>query len=56
MIFIENALNDFQMFLQDFNTISIILRMLLAVFFGGMIGVERGRNNFGGGVYEFQLL
>jgi len=56
MIFIENALNDFQMFLQDFNTISIILRMLLAVFFGGMIGVERGRNNFGGGARTITLV
>ncbi len=56
MNFIETVLSDFQIFIQDFNTLSIILRMLLAVLFGGMIGMERGRNNFGGGARTITLV
>ena len=56
MVFIEHILNDFQMFIQDFNTVSILLRLLLAVFLGGMIGMERGRNNFGGGARTITLV
>lgn len=56
VIFFENMLADFQFFIQDFNTWSILLRLLLAVIFGGMIGVERGRNNFGSGARTITLV
>lgn len=56
MHFIGNLLSDFQAFIQDFNMASIVLRMLLAVCFGGLIGVERGKNNFGGGARTITLV
>ena len=56
MAFIEHVCMNFQMFIQDFNTVSILLRLVLAVILGGMIGVERGRNNFGGGARTITLV
>ncbi len=56
MILIENILSECQSFIQDFNLVSIILRLITAVIFGGMIGVERGRKNFAGGTRTITLV
>jgi len=56
MAFIEHVCMNFQVFIQDFNTVSILLRLILAVILGGMIGVERGRNNFGSGARTITLV
>lgn len=56
MIYIEKILSDSQAFIQDFNTASIALRLIIAVIFGGIIGVERGRKNFAGGARTITLV
>ena len=56
MIFLENVFTNFQNYIQDFNTFSIVIRMLLAVSFGGLIGLERGKNNSGVGTRTITLV
>ncbi len=43
-------------YLQEFNAVSIFLRLLLAVILGGLIGVERGKKHQAAGVRTFALV
>ncbi len=53
---LSHMLNDLQLFIQDFNTISILLRLLLAVCFGGLIGLDRGKNHSSAGLRTIALV
>lgn len=48
-------INDFLLYLQDFNTLSICIRLLLAAVFGGLLGAERSKK-FGAGARTFSLV
>ena len=37
-------------YLQDFNTVTVILRLFLAMLFGGIIGIERGKQGRAAGM------
>ncbi len=37
-------------YLQEFNTVSVLVRVVLAAFFGGIIGLERGRQRRAAGL------
>lgn len=54
--FIVQAVTDVLLYLQDFNVVSICIRLLLAAIFGGLIGVERGKKRFGAGARTFALV
>lgn len=56
MFLIRNMLMNFQTFIQDFNTVSIVIRLILAVIFGGLIGLERGKKNFAAGTRTITLV
>lgn len=56
MWYLLKLLLGFLDYLQDFNTVSILIRMILAVLFGGLIGIERGRKHFGAGTRTFALV
>lgn len=43
-------------YLQEFNAVSIFIRLLLAVILGGLIGVERGKKHQAAGVRTFALV
>lgn len=43
-------------YLQEFNAVSIFVRLLLAVILGGLIGVERGKKHQAAGVRTFALV
>ncbi len=43
-------------FLREINTWSVLLRLLLAMFFGGMIGLERGRKRRAAGMRTYMLV
>lgn len=43
-------MNEFIEFLRDFNIVTIIIRLVLAVLFGGVIGLERGRQRRAAGL------
>lgn len=43
-------------YLQEFNAVSIFLRLLLAIVLGGLIGVERGKKHQAAGVRTFSLV
>lgn len=47
---------DILFYLQEFNTISICLRLLLAAILGGLLGAERGKKHFGAGARTFSLV
>lgn len=44
------VLKQIQSFLQDFNIITIAIRLILAALFGGVIGIERGRQRRAAGL------
>lgn len=56
MSFLLKGIREFLLYLQDFNTLSICIRMVLAVLFGGLLGVERGKKRFGAGARTFALV
>lgn len=56
MITLKTILSELQGFLQDFSSFSMIVRLLLSVLFGGLIGMECGKNNFGGGTRTITLV
>ena len=43
-------------FLRELNFVSILLRLVLAMFFGGMIGMERGRKRRAAGFRTYMLV
>lgn len=43
-------------FLREVNTLSVLLRLLLAMFFGGLIGLERGRKRRAAGMRTYMLV
>lgn len=53
---LSQLLSTFQIFIQDFNTVSILLRLLLAVCFGGLIGLDRGKNHSSAGLRTISLV
>ena len=56
MFILKNLIMNFQTYIQDFNTGSIVIRLLLAVIFGGLIGMERGKKNFTAGTRTITLV
>jgi len=42
--------------LQDFNIVSVILRLILAMLFGGIIGLERGKKSYAAGFRTYMLV
>lgn len=46
MTFLQNALD----YLRDFNLVTIIVRLVMAVMFGGFIGLERERHGRAAGL------
>ena len=56
MFLIKDMIMNFQNFIQDFNTVSIVIRLILAVIFGGLIGLERGKKNFAAGTRTITLV
>ncbi len=56
MMFLLKSFLEFLNYLQEFNTISILIRMILAVIFGGLIGIEREKRHFGTGSRTFGLV
>lgn len=49
-------LNDALFYLQDFNTVSICIRLILAAVFGSLLGAERSKKRFGAGARTFALV
>lgn len=49
-------MTDALLYLQDFNTVSICIRLLLAAFFGGVLGTERSKKHFGAGTRTYALV
>ncbi len=43
-------------YLQEFNTVSIILRLFLATFLGGLVGIERANRRHAAGLRTFALV
>lgn len=43
-------------YLRELNMVSVILRLVLAAFFGGMIGLERGRKGRAAGFRTYMLV
>lgn len=54
--YLVKGILDVLNYMQDFNTVSICIRMVLAVIFGGLLGVERGKKRFGAGARTFSLV
>lgn len=44
------------LYLQEFNSVSIVLRLVLAAFFGGLIGIERETKGRSAGFRTFTLV
>lgn len=43
-------------YLKEFNSVSVVLRLLLAMLFGGIIGLERGRKRRAAGFRTYMLV
>ena len=43
-------------YLRDFNTVSIALRLILAMLLGGTIGLERGKQGHAAGMRTYILV
>ena len=43
-------------YLRGLNTVSVLLRLVLAMLFGGMIGLERGRKGRAAGFRTYMLV
>lgn len=56
VIFPIQTITNTLLYLQDFNTVSICIRLLLAAIFGGLLGAERGKKRFGAGARTFSLV
>lgn len=54
--FIIQSVTNVLLYLQDFNLISICIRLFLAAIFGGLLGAERGKKRFGAGARTFALV
>lgn len=46
----------FLSYIEEFNTVSVCLRLFLATFFGGCIGLERGSHGQAAGIRTFALV
>ena len=53
---LKNILMELQLFIQDFNTASIIIRLFLAVCFGGLIGLDREKNHSAAGLRTIAIV
>lgn len=51
-----NTLIECYAVLQDINLISIVVRILLAAFLGGILGIERAKNNQAAGMRTYMLV
>lgn len=51
-----NSVSAFLEYLDDFNTVSIIVRLVLAALFGGIIGIEREQKRHSAGFRTFTLV
>jgi len=49
-------LNELIVYLREFNFASLLLRLSLALFFGGLIGLERGRRHKAAGFRTYMLV
>ena len=56
MSHLGTLLQEMQEFIQDFNTLSILLRLLLAVCFGGLIGLDREKNHSAAGLRTIAIV
>ncbi len=56
MLYLVKMVQNFLNFMQDFNTISICIRMVIAIVFGGLIGMERGKKQMGAGARTFAFV
>ena len=45
-----DVLNDVVEYLRDFNVVTILIRLVLAMFMGGAIGLERGKQGRAAGM------
>ena len=43
-------------YLRELNTVSVLLRLTMAMVFGGMIGLERGRKGRAAGFRTYMLV
>ena len=50
------AVVDFMNYLEEFNTLSITVRLVLATMMGGVIGMERGATKHAAGLRTFMLV
>lgn len=50
------AVVDFMNYLEEFNTVSITVRLVLATVMGGIIGMERGATKHAAGLRTFMLV
>ncbi len=50
------AVVDFMNYLEEFNTVSITVRLVLATVMGGVIGMERGATKHAAGLRTFMLV
>ena len=53
---LKNILMELQLFIQDFNTVSIIIRLFLAVCLGGLIGLDREKNHSAAGLRTIAIV
>lgn len=51
-----STLTECYTFLQDINLVTIILRIVLAAFLGGILGIERAKNNQAAGMRTYMLV
>ena len=49
-------MSDILAFLRGFNFCSVVLRLIMALFFGGMIGMERGSRHKAAGFRTYMLV
>lgn len=50
------AVVDFMNYLEEFNTVSVTVRLVLATVMGGIIGMERGATKHAAGLRTFMLV
>ncbi len=50
------AVMDFMNYLEEFNTVSVAVRLVLATLMGGIIGMERGATKHAAGLRTFMLV
>ena len=52
----ETALNEFLLYLREFNIVSVLLRLFLALLFGGLLGLERVSRHKAAGLRTYMLV